>query len=149
MSNQPSAQKVYCFLDADALLNFKTFDEVDWPSILGTDVVYLVLAPTIMKELNKHKDDASNEWRQDRARTLVSKFKKLFRRADDQGIILVRNGVSLMRIAREPLIGGGWEALGLDHRINDDRTIASMLEWRDQHPETPICFVSTERCITC
>lgn len=111
MNNQPSEQKVYCFLDTDALLNFKTFDEVDWPGILEGNEVCLVLAPTVMKELNKHKDDASNEWRHKRARMLTAKFKKLFLLADAQGIIRIHKDIFLMRIVNEPLIGGDWAAL--------------------------------------
>src|SRR5260221_664121 len=66
--------KIFCFLDTNAMIHFRTFEEVDWLTILATSEVYLILAPIVLNELDKLKLDSSNEWRQKRARALISKL---------------------------------------------------------------------------
>lgn len=117
---------VACFVDTDVLLHFQTFDEVDWPRLMSAESVEIVLAPTVMQELNRHKDDASNQWRHDRARMLVSKLRHLLAGVEPGQLAPVRPNVTLLDIATEPHVE--WGHLGLDPAVSDDRLIASVLE---------------------
>ncbi len=116
---------VYGFVDANVLMHFQTFDEVDWPAKLGATHVHLVLAPSVMRELNKFKDDNTNERRKNRVRMLLAKLKPLLNAGDANSPALVRSGVTIFDIAREPAVD--WATLGLDPAVEDDRLLASIL----------------------
>jgi len=49
----------YCFIDTNVLIHGKTFDELDWPEIVGASEVCLVLATVVLKELDKHKNESN------------------------------------------------------------------------------------------
>ena len=117
----------YCFIDTNVLIHFQTFDEVDWPTVFQVDQVCLVLGPVVMAELNQHKDDSSHGWRQKRARMLVGKLSALLKEKPLDQPVEVRQGVSIFDIPKEPVVD--WKALGLDPRVNDDRLLASIIEF--------------------
>src|SRR5258708_4450700 len=113
--------KIFCFLDTNAMIHFRTFEEVDWLTILATSEVYLILAPIVLNELDKLKLDSSNEWRQKRARALISKLKNF-----QPGYPMkIRDNVFIELLLREPQIE--WATMGLDGQVNDDRLIASLI----------------------
>ncbi len=125
-------QPVYCFLDTSILIQFRTFDEIDWPKVVSAPAVVLVLAPIVLAELNQHKDDYTNEWRRKRARTLVSKLKSFLGQTGSAPSAKVRPDVSLLDIPNEPVVD--WATLGLDPAVNDDRLIAAVIKFCEQHP---------------
>jgi len=137
-----SRQVAYCFIDTDVLVHFATFDEVDWPAIVGADQVQLVLAPSVMRELNKHKDYSANAWRQKRARTLVSKLRRLLKDASPDRAATVRAGVFIHDVLAEPSVD--WRELGLDRQLNDDRLLATVKEFRDHHKSQRVLLVSND-----
>lgn len=69
-----SSDSIYCFLDANVLIHFRAFQEVDWPQKLQARHVYLVLVPTVLRELNKYKDDNKNEARRRRVRSILPRL---------------------------------------------------------------------------
>ena len=62
MVDLPQYDEVYCFLDTDVLMHFTDFDQADWVTLLSAKKVYLVLPITVVRELNKHKDDFVNKY---------------------------------------------------------------------------------------
>lgn len=135
---------VYCFVDTNVLLQFETFDEVDWPTAVSSMQVCLVLAPVVGAELNDHKDDASNERLNKRARLLLSKLKTRLQDAKPGEQVPVRSGVTLMDIPREPSAGFDWARYGLDRSNNDDRLIASMLEFIAEHQNSVVVLITDD-----
>ncbi len=133
---------MYCFLDANTLIHFRTFDEVDWPVVLGVPEVCLVLAPGVMRELDKFKDDHTNDRRRRRVRTLLSKLEDLLEQSDEDNPARMRPGVTIMDLPYEPF--AEWDGLHLDPAIGDDRLIASMLEFRAAHPDASVVLVSND-----
>jgi predicted ribonuclease YlaK len=133
---------IYCFLDTNILMEFQTFDEVEWPQLLNAQRVCLVLAPIVVYELDKHKSDYSNSRRQKRARMLLSKLNKLLDTERPTGELpQVRRNVTLMTL-KEPLID--WRAEGLDSNVPDDRFIGSILDFRREHPSEAVCLLSDD-----
>jgi len=134
---------VYCFLDTNILLEFETFDDVDWPKVLNAKQVCLVLAPVVISELDKHKTDYNNARRQKRARMLLPKITKL-NEAETIADTLpqVRHNVTLLVLPNEPLID--WKAEHLDPMVNDDRLIASILEFSRQRPLERVLLLSDD-----
>ena len=134
---------IYCFLDTNVLYHFQAFDEIRWPEILNAKQVCLVFVPTVLHELNRHKDDSTNERRRNRARMLLSKLKKLLEpeTITDQ-LPLVRPNVVLLAIAQEPLMN--WTEEHLDPSSGDDRLIASILEFSRQHPSESFLLLTDD-----
>lgn len=132
----------YCFLDTNILIHFQTFDEVDWCSGLEASEVVLVFAPVVMREMNQHKDDSRNKWRQKRARILFSKLKWLLKGILPGDSISIKEAVSILEVPREPKVD--WGHLGLDPQINDDRLLATIIEFADTHPPDSMVFISDD-----
>jgi|GEM_PF-5248596 len=133
---------IYCFLDTNILIEFQTFDEVEWPQLLNAQQVCLVLAPIVVYELDKHKSDYSNTRLQKRARMLLSKLNKLLDVETPPGELpQVRRNVTLMTL-KEPSVD--WKAEGLDPNVPDDRLIASILDFRREHPSDEVCLLSDD-----
>lgn len=134
---------VYCFLDTNILLEFETFDDVDWPKVLNAKQVCLVLAPVVISELDKHKTDYNNARRQKRARMLLPKITKLTEiETIADRLPQVRRNVTLMVLPNEPLID--WKAEHLDPSVNDDRLIASILEFSRQRLSENVLLLSDD-----
>src|SRR6266566_4822625 len=138
MAINPEA--LYCFLDTDVLLHFTTFDEVNWLKFLNTHLVYLVLPITVVRELEKHKDDGSKPHLQERARMLLPKIFKFL--AGTVGPVFIREGVFLLTIPREPLVN--WKELELDQDVKDNRILARMILFKQQYPDVDVCFLTND-----
>jgi len=133
---------IYCFLDTNILIEFQTFDEVDWPQVLDVRKVCLVLAPIVIHELDQHKSDFNNTRRQKRARMLLSKLNKFLETETPSGELPpVRRNVTIMPLT-EPLVD--WKAEGLDPNVPDDRLIASILDYQREHPSDKVCLLSDD-----
>ena len=134
---------VYCFLDTNILLEFETFDDVEWPKVLNAKQVCLVLAPVVISELDKHKTDYNNARRQKRARMLLPKITKLTEgETIADALPQVRHNVTLLVLPNEPLID--WKAEHLDPTVNDDRLIASILEFSRERPLEGVLLLSDD-----
>jgi hypothetical protein len=128
----------YYFLDANVLMHFQTFDEVDWISVLGEREIELLLAPSVMREIDKFKDDSSNDWRKKRVRSLLNKLRTIWSGSTN----IVRNNVSISDIDTEPTVD--WEGLILDSAQPDDRLIASILEFKNKNPGSSIRLITND-----
>lgn len=133
---------LYCFVDANILIHFQTFDEVDWADKLQSRHVRLMLAPAVMREIDKFKDDNSNERRRKRVRTILAKLRDLLEHSGDVEIASVREGTSLAVIDLEPQVD--WAHYHLDPIIEDDRLLASILEFRREHDQIDVVLVTND-----
>lgn len=137
-----SSDSKYCFLDANIFIHFQDFADVDWPRKLGSRHVYLVLAPTVLRELNKYKDDNKNEARRRRVRSILPKLEALLEQSTTTAPTMIRSGVSILDIPREPNVN--WSALGLDPLVEDDRLVASIIEFNEQHEQAQVLLLSND-----
>lgn len=109
-----------CYLDTNVLLHFQRFNTLDWHSILETsEEVTLVVAPIVLRELNKKKDSDQNKGIRERAGNILKEFEKYQENGN------IREGVFLNFVCIEPKID--WDQKGLDSDVSDDRLIASMI----------------------
>src|SRR5260221_9688908 len=131
----------FLFVDTNILFHFQMFNEVDWPEILASSPVCVVLSPIVLAEVDKHKDSGDDE-RKNRARTLVSKFKEFLTGVMPGKPVRVRNEVYLLDIVQEPLID--WESMGLDGTRNDDRLLATVKVFSKQHPANRVVLMSND-----
>lgn len=143
MPEQEKILSLYCFLDTNILMEFQTFDEVEWEKVLSAKQVCLVLAPVVLSELDKHKGDFNNTRRQKRARMILPKINHLLESETAQDILpKVRRYVTLLVLSHEPFID--WKQEHLDPTINDDRLLASILDFRSQHQGEHIFLLSDD-----
>lgn len=140
MVDIPHSNEVYCFLDTDILLHFTDFDQVDWRTFLNAKQVYLVLPITIIYELNKHKDDGSKPGLQQRARYLLPKIAKLVLGNNEP--VHIKEDVFLIALRKEPRIK--WSALELDENVQDDRILAKILLFKEDHPDRDVRFLTND-----
>lgn len=113
---------LYIFPDTNLLMHFQRIDELDWKALTGASDIVVVLAPAVVKELGKHKDQHPIRKLRQRARNLNSWLRQLRSNEDKR----LKNGVILEVATAEPL-----EFLtgDLDPGVNDDRIIASALAY--------------------
>lgn len=53
----------YAFIDTNLLLHFKVFEGIKWTKLLNDKDVVLVICPTVLDEIDKHKDSAKGKVR--------------------------------------------------------------------------------------
>jgi hypothetical protein len=137
---------LYCFFDTNILLHFTTFDEVDWLKFLNAPQVYLMLTRPVLRELDKFKDDRTVAWRRNRARMLLSKIDGLLPQSATGVPVPTKDGIDtvfLLDIPREP--DAEWiRKHALDPEVTDDRILACILQFQEQHPDRHIRFLSND-----
>src|SRR5205807_856958 len=116
----------------------RSFDELDWLSLLGVKRVALVLAPVIITELNEKKDKPNPRLRP-RAASVLKKLEAVWSKGSNSEI---RSGVELVLQAVEPSID--YTAHELDYRCRDDRLLASIIHFRTSNPGTPLLLVAED-----
>lgn len=144
---------VFAFLDTNILLHFTYFDQIDWPLELGYQRVCLVIAPTVLAELEKYKYDRDSQRRQERSRK-VSRHLYQIGRAEPPGIpatVPGRRDVTLLILTDSPDPSA---YPGLVASVEDDQIIASILKFRDVQSEAiapDVLLVSDDSgiCLKC
>jgi hypothetical protein len=126
----------FAFVDTSIFLHYRPFDELDWLSLLGAKSVTLVTAPITVTELDQKKDDSKTKLRE-RAASVLKKLEMLWSAGGDSE---VRPGVKIRLLHAEPAID--YTARHLDYRSQDDRLLASVLEFRDSHPGATVAIVT-------
>ncbi len=89
-----SGRPLYAVLDTNVHLEFLDFTQVDWPSVLTGDPVYLVVPHVVLRELDDHKYDRRSKRRQQRARMIVARLLRdnVVIVSDDAGMLLKARG---------------------------------------------------------
>ena len=144
MEEQDSTTSTHFFLDTNTFLHFQRFDKVDWPKVMGAQQVCLMLTPTVMEELDHHKDDPKNSGRQKRAREILSKLDDILP-TDIAGIrvpVGQNPNVELQELLDEPDVD--LKAFGLSSQKGDHCLLASILDFRNANPGVTICLVTRD-----
>lgn len=144
---------VFAFLDTNILLHFTYFDQIDWPLELGYRRACLVIAPTVLAELEKYKYDRDSQRRQERSRK-VSRHLYQIGRAEPPGIPAIvpgRRDVTLLIVTDSP---DPAPYPGLVASVQDDQIIASILKFREMQSEAvapDVLLVSDDSgiCLKC
>ncbi len=132
----------YLFLDTNIYLHYCMFDEIDWPALVGTDSVVIVIPPVTARELNKHKDGHSVPRIKKRAGAVLRKLFELLREKDR---VVVKKGIELWLEDREPRID--FPSHQLDRTVADDHLLASILSLRTEASGSEMILVTADRGI--
>jgi hypothetical protein len=103
----------------------------------------VILTPTVLSELDKHKVNHRNQQVRDKASMLIQRIKEYRRRGPlHTGVPLVKNRISLRSIAGEPNMSQSlsW----FDPTIADDRFLATALEIVRSNLNTAVFIVTSD-----
>jgi hypothetical protein len=116
----------YAFLDTNIYLEFRDFDHIDWPTVLGYRHVCIVLSPVTFTELERLKYDQKSERRQARSRLVTKKLHDIIFSVgvNEEARVPDRPRVTLLALTDSPNVSS---YPGLEHTIADDQLIASVL----------------------
>lgn len=116
------------FIDTNILLHYRSFDEIDWLTLLKVDQIEICLTSIVIQELDKHKYSPSSKLR-DKATKVIRKLHKL---ADSGSRISLKSNIDIRFEvgSKTP----NFAELGLDSNSQDDRLLASILIFRAENP---------------
>lgn len=113
---------LYIFPDTNIFIHGRHFEEIDWPALTGAPDITIMIAPSVIVELDKHKYHTNKKIAQ-RARKLLPRIEEI-----------IRNPTGcqwkLAAILRRPDTTI-FENNHLDSRDQDDVLLASILEFRE------------------
>ena len=121
----PPVDIIHAFIDTNVLLHFRRLEEIDWCCHLAAKQVLLVLAPVVLRELDKHKDSHPQNKLRKRAQHVSA---DLWSKLAHVNRCTLRENVDLIVIDSDPVID--MAPLRLRADVNDDLLLASMIEWR-------------------
>jgi hypothetical protein len=127
------------FLDTNIYLHYRDFDQIDWPTVLGTDAVTIIIPPITLRELNKHKDSNTiNPRIRKRAGATLKKLAELFETSSQAQL---RANTTVRHEANDPI---DFKSHNLNPEIQDDHLIASTIMCRDEMHGTEIILVTAD-----
>lgn len=113
----------HLFPDTNVFLHFEFFDSIDWCTLAGSEKVALVLTATVIRELDRHKNNPRQDQKlRERARKVVRRLYEL-----EKSSRLVRPGVTLERWGSHPP-----EVRGLSLEDPDECHIAAALHFAQE-----------------
>lgn len=130
-----SPTRLYAFLDTTVLIHGLPVEQLDWPKLFACNEVVLVLATTVMAELDKLKDGADGRFSRDRARDFFARFQKYEAAVLDPPGAPVRERVWLRVLTDEPKLFDG-----ADPSVNDDRIVSAVLEFETEAEAAKLLF---------
>ena len=116
------AHPLHIFPDTNLLLHFERLDRIDWCGLTGAEAVTLVLAPVVVRELDRHKNEGRVRRLQDRAREISSWLRALRR----DGAKVLDNGAGFEIAVQET---SDFYGNGLSPDVPDDRLIVCATDY--------------------
>ena len=112
------------FLDTNTFLHFPRLDQIDWPALLHSSDVRLIVAPVVIRELNRHKDFPTSLKTRERA---AAALKALDEWSEQPMPVVIRRSVELHFRIQDPLVD--FARFNLSHDVADDHLVASIIEY--------------------
>lgn len=127
---------MHLFFDTMTYLHYRGLDELDLTDVLGP-FPHTVLFPRVtLRELDQHKSLHKIPRTQARARRSLRRIEEWI----DSGEI--RDGLAAEYYSAMPAVDYG--AMGLDSAWADDVLIATVLQYRDDHPDDHVILVTDD-----
>ncbi len=125
------------FLDTMLYLHYRRLEEIDLPRILGASSILIVIPRITVRELDTHKSRHSSGKVRDRARRILQ-----LAEASAVAPLEVCPGVQARYYAATP--SESYSDLGLNPQWNDDQLIATILEYKKDHPNEDVLLISQD-----
>lgn len=127
------------FLDTQVYLHYQSFNQVNWLDVLKTSDVIIIIPPVTVRELDKHKELHPRPRVKRRAGLVL---KRLFSLFESTSRAHIRENVEMWLEDRDPTID--FAAFKLNHNIQDDNLIASIIMYREENPKTEVLLVTSD-----
>ncbi len=127
------------FIDTNLFLHYHFPDQIDWPALVGASDVELVVAPVVMRELDRHKYVGHSPKLRKRAASVVERLDKYL---DADSPPELRPGVTLRYEVREPQFDP--DVSGLSRDSQDDQLVASVLAFRATCPNGRVLVATAD-----
>jgi rRNA maturation endonuclease Nob1 len=135
-----SANNVITIPDTNALLHNPDIEHWQFEEI---DKFTIILTPTILSELDKHKVNHRSENVRKTAGSVIRKIKEYRRRGSlHEGVAIVKNRVYLRSIAVEPNMSQSLSWFNADN--SDDRFLATAIEVMRANLSCPVFIVTAD-----
>jgi rRNA-processing protein FCF1 len=135
-----SPRRIIAFLDTNIFLHFLPFDQIPWLKELKADSVELRVPREVIGELAKHKDGHAIGHVKERAGKILKRILK-FALADEGRV--GDSGAITITCEQQPA-GFDLQARGFDPAIADDRILAAVLDFKEQHPGEHVVLVTED-----
>ena len=127
------------FIDTNILMHYRRVQEIDWPKVIGTQCITIVIAPVVVRELDAHKFDHASAKIRKRVRELLVEFRSMF---GNSAAVELRRSVTLQFLVGDADLD--FPSHGLRREVNDDWLIASMIEYRSKHEGADVVLVAAD-----
>ncbi len=125
------------FIDTNTFLHFAHLDQIKWADVLATsNLVTLVVAPVVIKELDKHKYSHPTQKVRQRAADSLKKIEAWIEAKN------IRQDVALEYNHAHPSID--FSSYGLNPLDCDDQLLAKIIESKKIHPEAEIALLTAD-----
>lgn len=117
-------------------LHYRHVEEVDWPSLLGSRHVVIIIPRITVRELDKHKDSHPSRDIRERARRILQRIEGWAESSE------LREGVRIETYTKLPRID--LSEHDLDPSRADDVLIATILQFRRDNPDLDVLLVTQD-----
>jgi len=114
----------YIFVDANILLHYKIFTDIDWTIEFNGDKIRIVITSTTLSELDNKKFESHSKKIRERSKKVLSKIGTILNSGKPYEF---RKDVCLHFLPNEPTLD--WTKERLDPNSKDDRLIAHILNF--------------------
>ncbi len=132
-----TSAELTAFVDTNLLLHYQFLDKIDWPTVLSAEQVIIEIAPVVIRELNKQKDENRSAKLRRRAASVLKRLHALSEQAPETQI---RPGVAVHFGTQEPDLD--YAVHHLNPTTQDDVLIASVLIHRRDHADQNVLVVT-------
>lgn len=137
MNQTSAAEPVYLFCDANILLHYTFFTELDWCVVAGSRQVCVVITGATLTELEKKKFESADPRVRERAASVVKRVYEIHKTDSP-----IRQAVEL-RFDLSPLTLD-WSAYGLDPVVADHRFLAHAIQFRAENQDSDTRIVTAD-----
>lgn len=126
----------YIFLDTNIFIHFKHFEDIDWSSIINkSSDITIVIAPTVLSELDVHKYNTNKK--------IASRVKKILPCIESLNGEEKHSKFSLLCLQERPS-NETFNNYHLNKQDSDDCILASIIEFKSKFPNNCIFYISND-----
>src|SRR5690242_14518093 len=89
----------YLFIDTNVLLHYRRIEDIDWLNLSGANAVVIILCPTVVREMDRHKISHSQSKFRKRAQEIIT---SLHSRLSGSVPKVIREKVQIEFVAHDP-----------------------------------------------
>lgn len=122
----------YLFLDTNIFLHFKYFSEIPWSEIVSSDDITIVIAPIVVDELDRKKNDQNSKISK-KAKKIVSRLEDFIDKKSDL--------IKVILLDKKPS-PSTFKTNNLQDTHGDDCLYASIIEFRINNGDEKLLFTN-------